>query len=304
MKNDPSSLIVKDGNGKINEEDMKLTTDVLRSHDIPVYSFKSNDGKYMNVVPREFDGQYEAAVNEAAEIKKQLGRIEVTRYEQTAPLDSLDFIADTLTAEEAQELYKAVSLYGTDVKFCRTDSGTAVFYPKEISETVQRAREEYRASLDESEKYLIDVTNDTVTMDVEKLVMEEDNNSYFVRVPNTAALDYLRLDKSEVELTNGGKTLSMKLDMDREYYVFDENKMLKSTRKGAELAACYNTKHNNVNKDTQIYQSGNNFRRIDLYSAEQNRLISLGLNKASEIKTELLKQGISPKAVRDRKSVV
>lgn len=297
MKNDPSSLIVKDGNGKINEEDMKLTTDVLRSHDIPVYSFKSNDGKYMNVVPREFDGQYEAAVNEAAEIKKQLGRIEVTRYEQTAPLDSLDFIADTLTAEEAQELYKAVSLYGTDVKFCRTDSGTAVFYPKEISETVQRAREEYRASLDESEKYLIDVTNDTVTMDVEKLVMEEDNNSYFVRVPNTAALDYLRLDKSEVELTNGGKTLSMKLDMDREYYVFDENKMLKSTRKGAELAACYNTKHNNVNKDTQIYQSGNNFRRIDLYSAEQNRLISLGLNKASEIKTELLKQGISPKAV-------
>lgn len=32
MKNDPSSLIVKDGNGKIGEEDMKLTTDVLRSH--------------------------------------------------------------------------------------------------------------------------------------------------------------------------------------------------------------------------------------------------------------------------------
>lgn len=297
MKNDPSSLIVKDGKEKIDEEDMKLTTDILRSHDIPVYSFKSNDGKYMNVVPREFDGQYEAAVNEAKAIKKQLDGIEVTRYEQTAPLDSLDFIADTLTAEETQELYKAVSLYGSDVKFCRTDSGTAVFYPKEISETVQRAREEYRASLEESEKYLIDVTDDTVTMDVEKLVIEEDNNSYFVRVPNTAALDYLRIDKAEAELINGGKTLSMKLDMDREYYVFDENKMFKSTRKGAELAKCYNTKHERANKDTQIYQSGNNFRRIDLYSAEQNRLISLGLNKASEIKTELLKQGISPKAV-------
>ncbi len=230
-------------------------------------------------------------------VKKQLDGIEVTRYEQTAPLDSLDFIADTLTAEEAQELYRAVSLYGMDVKFCRTESGVAAFYPKDIAETVQKAREEYQASLDESEKYLIDITDDTVTMDVEKLVIEEDNNSYFVRVPNTAALDYLRLDKSEVELINGGKTLSMKLDMEREYYVFDENKMLKSTRKGAELAKCYNTKHNNVNKDTQIYQSGNNFRRIDLYCKEQNRLISLGLNKASEIKTELLKQGISPKAV-------
>ena len=297
MKNAPSSLIVKDGNSKIDENDMKLTTDVLRSHDIPVYSFKSNDGKYMNVVPREFDGQYEAAVKEAAEIKKQLSGIEVTRYEQTAPLDSLDFIAEELTTEEAQELYRAVSLDGLDVKFGQTDSGITVVYPKEIAETVQKAREEYRASLDESEKYLIEVTDDTVTMDVEKLVMEEDNNSYFVRVPNTAALDYLRLDKSEVELINGGKTLSMKLDMEREYYVFDENRSFKSTRSGAELAKCYNTKHKHVNKDTQIYQSGNNFRRIDLYSAEQNRLISLGINRATEIKTELLKQGISPKAV-------
>lgn len=296
MKNDPSTLIVKDGNSKIDENDMKLTTDVLRSHDIPVYSFKSNDGKYMNVVPREFDGQYEAAVKEAAEIKKQLSGIEVTRYEQTAPLDSLDFIAEKLTAEEAQELYKAVSSDDLDVKFCKTDSAVAVYYPKDIAETVQRAKEEYRTSLEESEKYLIDVTDDTVTMDVEKLVIEEDNNSYFVRVPNTAALDYLRIDKSEAELINGGKTLSMKLDMEREYYVFDENRSFKSTRSGAELAKCYNTKHNNVNKDTQIYQSGNNFRRIDLYSAEQNRLISLGINRASEIKTELLKQGISPKA--------
>lgn len=296
MKKDPNALIVKDGNGKINEEDMKLTTDVIRSHDIPIYSFKSNDGKYMNVVPREFDGQYEAAIKEAKGISEQLKNIEITRYEQTAPLDSLDFVAEELTAEEAQELYRAVSSDGLDVKFCKTDSAVAVLYPKDIAETVQKAKEEYRASLEESEKYLIDVTDDTVTMDVEKLVIEEDNSSYFVRVPNTAALDYMRIDKSETEVINGGKTLSMKLDMEKEYYIFDENKNLKSTRSGAELAKCYNTKHKHVNKDTQIYQSGNNFRRIDLYSAEQNRLISLGLNNASEVRAELLKQGISPKA--------
>ncbi|MDE7295514.1 MAG: hypothetical protein K2N72_13910 [Oscillospiraceae bacterium] len=296
MKNSPTSLIVKDGNGKISEEDMKLTTDVLRSHDIPVYSFKSSDGKYMNVVPREFDGQYEAAMKEVLEIKKQLKEIEVTRYEQTAPLDSLDFVAVKLTEEEAQELYEAVSSDGLDVKFGKTDSGIAAVYPKELADTVQKARTEYKDSLEESEKYLIDVTDDTVTMDVEKLVMSEDNNSYFVRVPNTAALDYLRIDKSEVDVINGGKTLSMKLDMNRDYAIFDENSTLKSSRKGSELAECYNTKHKHVNKDTQIYQSGSNFRRIDLYCAEQNRLISLGINKASEIRTELLKQGISPKA--------
>ncbi len=296
MKNNPSSLVVKDGNGKIGEEDMKLTTDVLRSHDIPVYSFKSSDGNYMNVVPREFDGQYEAALKEVADIKKQLKEIEVTRYEQTAPLDSLDFIAVELTAEEAQELYRAVLSDGLDVKFGVTDSGIVAVYPKELAETVQKAREEYRASLDESEKYLIDVTDDTITMDIDKLLVAEDNNSYFVRVPNTAAKDYLRLDKSEVEVINSGKTLSMKLDMNREYMIFDEDRNLKSSQKGSVLAECYNTKHKHVNKDTQIYQSGSNFRRIDLYSAEQNRLISLGINKASEIRTELLKQGISPKA--------
>lgn len=195
MKNNPSSLIVKDGNGKIGEEDMKLTTDVLRSHDIPVYSFKSSDGKYMNVVPREFDGQYEAAMKEVLEIKKQLKEIEVTRYEQTAPLDSLDFIAAELTAEEAQELYGAALSDGLDVKFGITDSGIAAVYPKELAETVHKAREEYRASLDESEKYIIDVTDDTVTMDIDKLLVAEDNNTYFVRVPNTAAKDYLRLKK-------------------------------------------------------------------------------------------------------------
>lgn len=294
MKNDPGSIILKNGVQKINAEDMKLTADVLRSHDIPVYSFKASDGNFMNAVPREFEGQYEAAVKEAAEIKKQLEKIEVTRYEQTAPLDSLDYIAEELTADEAQEVYLAAS--DLDVKFCKTENGIAAVYPKEIAETVQKAREEYRASLDESEKFLIDVTDDTVTMDIEKLVVEQDENSYFVRVPNTAALDYLKLNKSEVDVINGGKTLSMKIDMDREYPIFDENKMLKSSRTGSELSERYNTKHKHINKDTKVYQSGNNFRKIDLYNKEQNRLISLGINNASEIRTELLKQGISAKA--------
>ncbi|MCM1524501.1 MAG: hypothetical protein NC120_08605, partial [Ruminococcus sp.] len=195
MKNDPGSIILKNGVQKTNAEDMKLTADVLRSHDIPVYSFKASDGKFMNAVPKEFEGQYEAAVKEAGEIKKQLDKIEITSYEQTAPLDSLDFFAEELTENEAQELYLAAK--GLDVKFCKTENRVAVLYAKEISETVQKAKDEYRASLEESEKFLIDVTDDTVTMDIEKLVLEQDENSYFVRVPNTAALDYLKINKSE-----------------------------------------------------------------------------------------------------------
>lgn len=57
LKKDPNSLIIKDGTEKIAAEDIKLTTDILRSHDIPVYTFKSADGSYMNIVPSDFNGQ-------------------------------------------------------------------------------------------------------------------------------------------------------------------------------------------------------------------------------------------------------
>ncbi len=296
MKDDPTSLLIKDGTKKISAEDMGLTANVLRSHDIPVYSFKSSDGTYMNVVPKEFNRQYEAAIKESIDLKNQLAGIEVTRYDQTAPLDNLDRIAEKLSYEEAQEVYAAVSQDGLDVKFAQYENSVIALYSPQLAEAVKKARDEYQSSLAESEKYLIDVTDDTITMDVAKLVVEEDNNTYFVRVPNTAALDYLRINKSDVELINGGKTISMKLDMEKEYKIYDENKILKSSRTGSELAKSYNTKYLHANKDTEIYQSGNNFRRIDLYNEEQNRLISLGINNAGEIRTELLKQGISPKA--------
>lgn len=296
MKNAPDSLVVKDGSEKISEEDIKIVSDVLRSHDIPVYTFKSSDGKYMNVVPKEFDGQYEKAIAESKEIKKQLDNIEVTRYEQTAPLDSLDFAAEKMTEEEARELSAAIRAEGLDVKFCKTEDGITAFYPKDISDKIQKARDEYKSSLDESEKFLVEVTNDTATMNMEKLLVEEDNNSYFVRVPNTGAQDYLRINKSDADVINGGKTLSMKIDMENQYQIFDADKNLKSERSGAELSKCYNTKYKHVDKNTKIYHSGDNFRRIDLYNKEQNRLVSVGITNASNVRAELLGQGISPKA--------
>ncbi len=77
MKNDSEAVVIKDGSSKIAEEDMGLVSDILQNHDIPVYSFQSADGKYINVVPKEFDGQYEAAIEEFKALKKQLDNIEV-----------------------------------------------------------------------------------------------------------------------------------------------------------------------------------------------------------------------------------
>ena len=288
LKKDPNSLIIKDGTEKIAEEDIKLTTDILRSHDIPVYTFKSADGSYMNIVPSGFNGQYEKALAECKEIKKHLENIEVTRFEQSEPLDAPKHIAEKVSEKEAEELCSAAKLNALDIQFVKIKNGAAIYYPAELKETVNALRDEYKSSLAESEKYLIDITDDTITMDAEKLLKGEDDKSYFVQVPNTAGQDFLNIKKSEVTFTDDGKTMQMQLDMKKQYLIYDENKVLKSSRSGKDLSACYNTK---------VYRSGNDFRRIDLYNKDENKLISLSLSNASEIRAELLKQGLNSKTV-------
>lgn len=184
-----------------------------------------------------------------------------------------------------------------DIQFAKTKDGTAIYYPSELKDTVNALREEYRSSLAESEKYLIDITDDTITMDAEKLLKSEDDKSYFVQVPNMAGHDFLNIKKSDVTVINDGKTLQMQLDMKKQYLIYDENKVLKSSRSGKDLSACYNTKHKHINSDTKVYRSGNDFRRIDLYNKDENKLISLPLSNANEIRTELLKLGLNSKTV-------
>lgn len=296
MSKNPEKLKLKDGEAKVSEEDMKLTIDVLRSHDIPVYSFKSSDGKYMNVVPDEFNGQYEAAMQEVKEISEQLKNIEITQYEQTSPLDSLDVFACKMSPEAAAALYAAAKYNNLDVQFAKVGDDIVAKYPTAIAKDVEKLQQEFTAGLEESEKYLIDVKDNTITMDVEKLLMSEDAATYFVKIPNTSGQDFLRLDKSDVEVINGGKTLSMKLDNDRSYTIFDEEGQVKSERIGSELAKSYNTKSLFANKDTIVAKYSDAVERIDLYNAEKNQLISLGIDRADKIRAELLEQGLSIKA--------
>ncbi len=296
MTADPNALKIKDGADKIDEADMKLTADILRSHDIPVYSFQSSDGKYMNVVPDEFNGQYEAAMKEVRELSGQLKNIEITRYEQTSPLDSLDVLACKMSSEAAAALYSAAKYNNLDVQFTKVGDDIVATYPAAIAKDVEKLQQEFTAGVEESEKFLIDVKDNTITMDVEKLLKGEDAATYFVRVPNTSGQDFLRLDKSDVEVVNGGKTLSMKLDNQRSYTIFDEAGNVKSERIGFELAKSYNTKSMYANQDTAVVKYSDSVERIDLYNAEKNQLISLGIDRADKIRAELLEQGLSIKA--------
>ncbi len=295
-------IIVKDGQDLIEPEDMGTVNRVLNKYDIPVISFKTDNEKYMNVVPSEYEGQYSKAMAEAEQVKKEAGNIEVTRYDQTAPLDSIDFEAYTLDADEAKELAAAAKAEKLDISFVPYGDKVAVKYDSDISEKVNKAREEYKESLEASEDFLIDVYDNIITLDMNKLNVEELNNadSYFMRVPNTSGQDYIRINKSESEMMNAGKTLKSELDFDKKYPIYDSNGKVKRAVSGSELTGYFNTRNRHIKKDTAVYKygtEGGELRRIDLFNAKKNELISVKMGSADEMRIALKERGLNGKTV-------
>ena len=295
-------IIVKDGKDLIDSEDIGLVSRIMNKYDIPVITFKTEDDKYMNVVPKEYEGQYSKALSEAEQVKKEVGNIEVTRYEQTAPLDALGFEAYTVLEDEARELFAAAKADDLDISFVPFGDKIAVKYSTDISEQIGRAREEYKASLQECENYLVEVYDYVITLDMQKLNIEELNtsDSYFMRVPNTSGQDYIRIRKAESKMINGGKTLKSELDFDKKYPVYDVNGKVKRTVSGSELTGYFNTRNRHINKDTAVYKygtDGGELRRIDLFNAKKNELTSVKMGSAEEMRTALKERGLNGKTV-------
>lgn len=295
-------IIVKDGKDLIDSKDIGLVSRIMNKYDIPVITFKTEDDKYMNVVPKEYEGQYSKALSEAEQIKNQVGNIEVTRYEQTAPLDALGFEAYLVTQDEAKELSAAANSEKLDISFVPYGDKVAVMYNSDISDKIENARKAYRDSLQESEDFLIKVYDNIITLDMEKLNIEELNtaDSYFMRVPNTSAQDYIRIGKSEAEMINGGKTLKTELDLEKSYPVYDVSGKVKRTVSGSELTGYFNTRNRHINKDTAVYKYGTEvgeLRRIDLFNAKKNELISVKMGSAEEMRTALKERGLNSKTV-------
>lgn len=296
------NIIVKDGKDLIDSEDIGIISRVMNKYDIPVITFKTEDNKYMNVVPKEYEGQYSKALSEAEQIKNEVGNIEVTRYEQTAPLDALGFEAYLVTQDEAKELSAAANSEKLDISFVPYGDKVAVMYNTDISDKIESARKSYRESLQESEDFLIEVYDNVITLDMEKLNVEELNtpDSYFMRVPNTSAQDYIRIGKSEAEMINGGKTLKTELDLEKSYPVYDVSGKVKRTVSGSELTSFFNTRNRHINKDTAVYKygtEGGELRRIDLFNAKKNELISVKMGSAEEMRIALSERGLNSKTI-------
>lgn len=295
-------IIVKDGKDLIDAEDIGIISRVMNKYDIPVITFKTEDNKYMNVVPKEYEGQYSKALSEAEQIKNEVDNIEVTRYEQTAPLDALGFEAYLVTQDEAKELSAAANSEKLDISFVPYGDKVAVMYNTDISDKIESARKSYGESLQESEDFLIEVYDNVITLDMEKLNVEELNtpDSYFMRVPNTSAQDYIRIGKSEAEMINGGKTLKTELDLEKSYPVYDVSGKVKRTVSGSELTSFFNTRNRHINKDTAVYKygtEGGELRRIDLFNAKKNELISVKMGSAEEMRIALSERGLNSKTI-------
>lgn len=293
----PDSFILKDGNDKISEEEMKVTSDIMSSYDIPLFAFRTDEGKYMTVVPKEFEGQYIKAMKDVREQLKEINNIDVVRYDQFSPLDKPEFAAYIVTDEEAQELAKLADFGDLGIQFAMTDKGTAVFYSTDIEDKIAGVREKYAKSLSESEQYRIDVTDNTISMDIKNLLVPElsDENTYFLRVPNTSGKDYIRLDKSECEIINGGKSIKTELNMKKNYSIYDSEGNIKQSRSGEELSKSYNTRHPHATKGTKVYEYGQGRERVNLFNKEKNEIISVKLDNADIMRTALKEHGITGK---------
>ena len=167
----------------------------------------------------------------------------------------------------------------------------------DIAEKIKNARKEYAKSLSESERYRIDVTDNTISMDIKNLLVPElsDENTYFLRVPNTSGKDYIRLDKSDCEIINGGKSIKTEVDMKKKYSVYDSSGKIKQSRSGEELSKSYNTRHPHATKGTKVYEYGQGRERVNLFNKEKNEIISVKLDNADVVRTALKEHGITGK---------
>ena len=294
IKEHPEAIKVKDGD-RISPDDMPLVSDVMRRYDIPVYSFKSEDGKYTNIVPTEYEGQYNRAMSAAMQMKDQLDNIEYRTFDMAGTLEKPEIIAKVITENEAADLYAAMRSNGLDsVQFAEYgDDKVMLYYPWQ-EERIKDIAEKCRQTEKESAEFEITVNDNSISIDKSTLLKGENEREYFVKVPNTHGMDHLILNKNDVSEINGGKSLMTKLEPDKRYSIYDSQGQYVGDREGSELLKLYDVKHKGVNKDTYIAEYGNRIDKIELFNKAQNKLISVGIDNSGRIRDELLEQGISP----------
>lgn len=291
MRNNENSFITN-SNNLVKAEDVSVLDDVLNSCMIPVYKFDVGNDR-MNVVPKEFEGQYNAAVEAAKTLKDKLNFVDIDFYNQTSPLDELDYRIAKINPEKADAVFAAL---GEKVEFLKDDDNLMCKFPKEIEEEYQNIIENYDASTKEAEDYLIGIVGSDITMNV-GLIESQSEDEYLFRVPNTAAKDYIKLNKTDITELDGGKTFGYKIDFEKKYQIYDKDGTAREFVTGEELAQNYNTKNLLGNAHTEVsHHFNDNLERIELYNASKNTMMRIGIRSAEEIESVLVSNGLTAAA--------
>lgn len=134
LSQNSSSIEVMKGNDLISPEAAQLADDVLSAHDIPRYSFITNEGKVMNCVPKEFSGQYKAAIDTVKTAMKDIESVTIRTFEQTAPLQSTNIRVSEISEKQAE--YIAENLKSDKISFLKDNGKIYVQYPLEMRDNI------------------------------------------------------------------------------------------------------------------------------------------------------------------------
>lgn len=259
---------------------------ILDAYDIPAITFKNEDGTELIAVSAEYQEQYLDACAEAKEKIKDIENIEITDFVN----DGFVWDDPNTTAIEIEPLQaRYLEEYYKNVKIADVD-GKLYAYGKNIEEDVNSVIKEDNAIKKNLAEWQIDVIDNSITLNKEKLLGKDLGEKQLVKLPGEKDT-FILIEKSELKEKDNGKTVTSKLDYDRNYTICDASGVAKEERKGSELAAFFSTrspfiKVMNDATDKSLYN--NSIDRVELFNEKTNKLISIPIADRDTIMRSLI----------------
>lgn len=259
---------------------------ILDAYDIPAITFKNEDGTELIAVSAEYQEQYLDACAEAKEKIKDIENIEITDFVN----DGFVWDDPNTTAIEIEPLQaRYLEEYYKNVKIADVD-GKLYAYGKNIEEDVNSVIKEDNAIKKNLAEWQIDVIDNSITLNKEKLLGKDLGEKQLVKLPGEKDT-FILIEKSELKEKDNGKTVTSKLDYDRNYTICDASGVAKEERKGSELAAFFSTRSpfiKVINDATDKSLYNNSIDRVELFNEKTNKLISIPIADRDTIMRSLI----------------
>lgn len=117
----------------IPDEHTRFVKDVLSKYEIPAFSFSDQNGGCINIVPKEYEGQYRAAMEEVKETFKSIENVKFDIAE-----NAKDKIKDMTQVDDNSDFFEKI---GNDQKFVVYDEEknmyAYIYYPNGKSEVIE-----------------------------------------------------------------------------------------------------------------------------------------------------------------------